>query len=234
MSIHSLDTSLAWEALEAQVLLCRACPRLVTWREEIARCRRKAYQDQVYWGRPVPGFGDADARVVVVGLAPGAHGSNRTGRMFTGDDSGRFLWRALHQAGFANQPFSIGRGDGLQLKDLFITAVARCVPPDNKPTPQEVLNCRGFMVTELKLLPRTRVIVALGQIAMKGILDLYAAEGHRLSKIEFSHGGVHALGPGLPWLVTSYHPSRQNTQTGRLTEAMFATIWEKVKDLLEE
>jgi uracil-DNA glycosylase len=232
MSSAELEIKLAWDTLQAQVTACRACPRLVDWREEISRVRRKSFQDQVYWGRPVPGFGDPMARVMVVGLAPGAHGSNRTGRMFTGDDSGRFLFKALHQAGFANQPFSMGRGDGLELTDMYITAVARCVPPDNKPTSQEVLNCRGFIETELQLLTRVQVIVALGQIAMKGVLDLFAADGHRLPKVEFSHGGVHPIGRGLPWLVTSYHPSRQNTQTGRLTEAMFAAIWEKVRSLL--
>lgn len=223
---------LEWEALDATILACRKCPRLVAWREEVARVRRRAYRDQEYWGKPVTGFGDPQARVLVVGLAPGAHGANRTGRVFTGDGSGEFLYRSLHQAGFANQAASRRRDDGLALNDLFISAVCRCAPPANKPAPGEIANCLPFLQREIELLEHLRVIVALGKIAFDNTLRLYSRQGHAISRLEFVHGAVYPLGDGLPCMVVSYHPSRQNTQTGRLTEKMFAQIWEKVQDLL--
>lgn len=220
-----------WEAIEAEITICRACPRLVEWRERVAVTRRRAYQDETYWGRPVTGFGDQQARVLVVGLAPGAHGANRTGRVFTGDSSGDFLFRSLHAAGFANQPASVHRQDGLALKDLYIAAVCRCAPPDNKPAPAEIDNCLPFLERELGLLGSVRVVVALGRIAFDQTLRLYRQQGHAIPKLAFGHGKVYALGDGLPWLVASYHPSRQNTQTGRLTPVMFTEIWEKVRSL---
>jgi len=201
---------------------------------EVARTKRRAYADLDYWGRPVPGFGDPRARVLVVGLAPGAHGSNRTGRQFTGDASGNFLYPALFRAGFASCPDSRSRTDGLELYDLYITAAARCAPPGNKPTPSELDNCQPYLDRELALL-QPRVIVALGRVAFDRILKIY----HRpLSSLVFSHGAVYPFdtGKGTPkygqWLLASYHPSQQNTRTGRLTVEMFDAVWQKVKELL--
>ncbi len=229
------STDRAWDALEARILQCRRCPRLVAWREEVARVKRRAYREQTYWGRPVPGFGDRRARVLVVGLAPGAHGANRTGRMFTGDSSGDFLYRALYEAGFASQPEARHRNDGLTLQDMYITAVCRCVPPKNRPTAEEIRNCLPFLAEEMRLLePYLRVIVALGRIAFEGVLRVYRDHlGHDVPRLHFAHGAVYPLGEGRPVLVASYHPSRQNTQTGRLTREMFADIWTQVRRLLE-
>jgi len=218
--------------LEEEIVACRKCPCLVAYREEVGRIRRKAYRDQEYWAKSVPGFGDANARVLVVGLAPGAHGSNRTGRMFTGDDSGVFLYRALFRAGFANQPTSSHRGDELALKDVFISAVCRCAPPDNKPTKLEKATCLPYLGAEIKLLERLEGIVALGRISFEGVQSVYAGWGYQLPPLVFAHNALNRLGEGLPWLVASYHPSRQNTQTGRLTEAMFDAVWQQVNRLL--
>ncbi len=226
------EKSKPWHVLNERIVACERCPRLVAWREEVARVRRRAYQDFEYWGKPVPGLGDQQARVLVVGLAPGAHGANRTGRMFTGDGSGDFLFPALFEAGFANQPDAFQRGDGLELSNLFISAVCRCVPPKNKPTRQEMDNCLPYLEEEMALLPALKVIVALGRIAFDNTLRLLRQQGYSLPRFEFSHGAVYSLGDGLPTMIVSYHPSRQNTQTGLLTEAMFADIWEKVKENL--
>jgi uracil-DNA glycosylase len=220
----------SWEALNQSIVSCRKCPRLVAWREEVAQKKRRAYLHENYWGRPVPGFGDHQARVLAVGLAPGAHGANRTGRMFTGDSSGDFLYRALYVAGFANQPFS-RPADGLVLYDLYISAVCRCAPPDNKPSQLEIANCLPYLTREIDLLKRLQVIVALGRIAFDGVLKVYRQRGLGLPALKFAHGAVFSLGAGQPALVTSYHPSRQNTQTGRLTPEMFAKIWEVVGEL---
>jgi len=218
----------SWEALMHDVIMCRRCPRLVTWREEVARVKRRAFRDVEYWGKPVPGFGDPNARLVIVGLAPGAHGSNRTGRMFTGDSSGDTLYAALHRAGFASQPTATSRDDGLTLYDTFITAVGRCVPPVNKPTPEELVNCRPFLARELALLRQTHVILALGRIAFDGVLLLLREQGLDVPALPFAHGATYPLpAPGLT-LVASYHPSRQNTQTGRLTMAMFDAVFEQI------
>ncbi len=221
-----------WRSLDRELLTCRKCPRLVDWREEVARVKRRAYLDWDYWGKPVPGFGDQDARVLVVGLAPGAHGANRTGRMFTGDGSGDFLYPALFQAGFANQPQALQRGDGLQLKDMFISAVCRCVPPGNKPKADEISNCLPYLEAEIDLISDLKVIVALGRIAFDQTLRIYRRRTGERLRFKFEHGGQYQLGEGLPWLVASYHPSRQNTQTGRLTEAMFTEVWEKANEVL--
>ncbi|NPA30689.1 MAG: uracil-DNA glycosylase [Chloroflexi bacterium] len=230
------DADAAWEALNAQIEHCQRCPRLVQWRGEVARVRRRAYRDWDYWGRPVPGFGDRQARVLVVGLAPGAHGANRTGRMFTGDASGDFLYAALHRAGFANQPTATHRGDGLALRDMYITAVVRCVPPKNRPTAAEVRACLPYLATEVRLLqPTLRVAVALGRIAWDGLLRVYREHlGYtQLPRLPFGHAVVYpSPGPGLPAFVASYHPSRQNTQTGRLTPAMFDAVWQAVRQML--
>lgn len=212
------------ESLNGQIISCRRCPRLVKWREEVARVKRKAYKDEEYWGKPVPGFGDPQGRVIVVGLAPGAHGSNRTGRQFTGDASGSFLYPALHKAGFANQPKSESRGDGLILRDMYITASGRCAPPENKPTPEELNNCQPFLERELEII-NPKVIVCLGKIAFDRILKIFAVR-----RLTFSHGAVYKLDSGH-WLLCSYHPSQQNTSTRKLTVEMFDAIWEKAREL---
>ena len=215
-------------SLNQEIIACRKCPRLVAWREEVARVKRKAYRDQEYWGKPVPGFGDPKARVLVVGLAPGAHGSNRTGRAFTGDASGGFLYPALHQAGFANQALAESRSDGLRLIDLYIAASARCAPPDNKPSPDELNNCQPYLEREIEIL-QPKVIVCLGRIAFDRILKIYSV---RNSTWKFSHGALHQLENGVS-VLCSYHPSQQNTLTGKLTVKMFDDIWRKAKELIE-
>jgi uracil-DNA glycosylase family 4 len=231
------------EMLTKEIIACRKCPRLVAWREEVARVKRKAYMDQEYWGRPVPGFGDPHARVVVVGLAPGAHGSNRTGRNFTGDASGAFLYPALYRAGFANQPLAESRNDGLVLKDLYLTASARCAPPANKPSPEELDNCQTYLERELEIL-QPKVIVCLGRIAFERILRIYSktltpslraaplrgSQKGRGSKWKFGHGALYQMVNGI-WILCTYHPSQQNTLTGKLTTKMFDDIWRKAKEL---
>lgn len=214
-----------------EIISCRLCPRLVDWCEEVARVKRKAYINDDYWGKPVPGFGDPQARVLVVGLAPGAHGSNRTGRQFTGDASGDFLFPALHKARFANQARSESRGDGLLLKDMYITASARCAPPDNKPSIEELNNCQPFLERELAMI-QPKVIVCLGKIAFDRVLKITAVRG-----LKFAHGAIHELPSSLliikpSFLICSYHPSQQNTSTGKLTRKMFDDVWRKAKSLL--
>ena len=216
------------EKLNAQIIACRACPRLVEWREQVAREKRKAYRDHDYWGKPVPGFGDPHARLLVVGLAPGAHGSNRTGRQFTGDASGGFLYPALFRAGFASQPDSFARDDGLELRDMYITSSGRCAPPGNKPTTEELDNCQPFLEREIQIL-QPKVIVALGRIAFERVLRIYSA---RSNGWKFAHGAIFQLPDGTH-LLCSYHPSQQNTLTGKLTVAMFDEIWKKAKSLLK-
>ena len=223
----------ALRRLSEEIVVCKACPRLVAWREEVARVKRCAYRDWEYWGRPVPGFGDPDARLLIIGLAPGAHGANRTGRMFTGDDSGAWLVRALHRSGFASQPISEHRGDGLILRDAYITAIVRCVPPKNRPTAQEIANCRPFLQREITILDRVEVVVALGRIAFDGCLAALRGLGHSLPRLRFGHAVHYLLPDGLPQLLVSYHPSRQNTQTGRLTEAMLDDIFAQARALLD-
>ncbi len=222
------------DALCRRVIACRRCPRLVRHREWIAREKVRRYRDWEYWGRPLPGFGDPAARLLVVGLAPAAHGGNRTGRIFTGDRSGDFLYRALYRAGFANQPISTDRGDGLRLTDCYITASVRCAPPGNRPTPAELRRCRPFLLAELDLLHNVRVIVALGQIAFRVCLEALEARGLQLPTPRpcFGHGQVVPLNGRLV-LLASYHPSQQNTQTGRLTDAMFQRIFHIAKRHLD-
>lgn len=226
------DASEPLRILEENIVACRKCPRLVAWREQVARQRKRAYREFPYWGKPVPGFGDPQARLLVVGLAPAAHGGNRTGRVFTGDSSGDFLYKALHRAGFANQPVARERGDGLALHGAYVSAVCRCAPPANKPSPQEIASCLPYLEQEVALLEGVRVIVALGRIAFENVLKVLRKQGRAIPPLKFAHGAAYALWEGGPWLVISYHPSRQNTQTGRLTEAMFAEVWEKVRELL--
>ena len=220
--------------LEREITNCRKCPRLVHYREEIARTKRRAYRDWTYWGRPVPAFGDPEADLVLIGLAPAAHGANRTGRMFTGDRSGDFLFEQLHRAGFANQPHSKRSGDGLVLHCALISAAVRCAPPDNKPLPEEIRNCLPYLDQELALI-RPRAVLALGGIALNAYLDLLKRKGVIASRAayRFSHGASFVLPAGLPRLFAAYHPSQQNTQTGRLTPAMFARVLRQIRKFLK-
>lgn len=223
------------EILERRITECRLCPRLVEYRETVAREKRRAYRDWTYWGRPVPGFGDPQALLLVIGLAPAAHGGNRTGRVFTGDRSGDFLYRALFQTGFASQPESISAGDGMQLTGAFISAAVRCAPPDNKPTPEEFRTCLPYLAQEIQLLPKLKVVVALGKLAFDSYLAILKSERHIATRAayRFGHDVQQDLGPGLPVLLSSYHPSQQNTSTGKLTEAMLRSVFERARRLVE-
>jgi uracil-DNA glycosylase family 4 len=229
----SLVTKERLVTIGREIADCRRCPRLVHYREEIARTRRRAYRDWNYWGRPVPAFGDPEAGLVVIGLAPAAHGANRTGRMFTGDRSGDFLFEQLHRSGFANQPHSKNSGDGLVLKGALISAAVRCAPPDNKPLPEEIRNCLPYLEQELALI-RPRAILALGSIALNTYLDLLKSHGVIASRAAypFAHGASFELPADLPRLFAAYHPSQQNTQTGRLTPVMFASVLRKIQKFL--
>lgn len=220
-------------SLAERIVACRRCPRLLAHCRKVAREKRRAYLDWEYWGKPVPHFGVAQPRLLVVGLAPGAHGSNRTGRMFTGDASGDWLYPAMHAAGFATQPTSVRRGDGLRLIDARVTAAARCAPPDHKPTPGELLNCRPYLVEELRECRKLRVVVALGRIAMDAVLRAWAeaARPPFSPRPLFLHGGETVAGDGVTLLV-GYHPSRQNTQTGKLTRAMLHGVFRRARMIL--
>ena len=222
----------SFQSLESELITCRRCPRLVAWREEVAQTKRRAYLDQNYWGKPVPGLGDPNAKVMIVGLAPGAHGSNRTGRMFTGDASGDFMYPALHRAGFASQPTGKTVEDGLELKQVFITAICRCVPPKNRPHVAEIMNCLPWLKEEIDLLPDLKGYVALGRIAFDGLRRMYASVGEQLPPMTFGHNKLYELGQDKPWLLASYHPSQQNTLTGRLTVEMFDAIWNRISKLI--
>ena len=210
--------------LQDQIINCCLCPRLVAWREQVAREKVRRFADQQYWGRPVPSFGDPRARVLVVGLAPAAQGGNRTGRIFTGDRSGDWLFRALHKAGFANQPQSVFRGDGLRLTDCYVTAAVRCAPPANKPLPAEIANCRPYLIRELELLKRVRVIVGLGRLAFDAAINSVGLDESVKPRPKFGHGVETRLKNEI-MLIASFHPSQQNTFTGRLTEPMFDRIF---------
>lgn len=220
--------------LNRDVIACTRCPRLVEYREKVAREKRRAYLAWDYWGKPVPGFGDPEARVLIMGLAPGAHGSNRTGRPFTGDASGKFMYPVLYETGFANQPNAIDRNDGLELHDLYITAAVRCAPPDNKPLPSELANCSMLLDRELAGLDRVTVIVALGKIGFDAYLNYLKRRGLLKSKKDFvfRHGASYVMPDGKT-LLASYHPSNQNTQTGKLTRGMFVKIFQQARKLAE-
>ncbi|HET7678033.1 MAG TPA: uracil-DNA glycosylase [Candidatus Limnocylindrales bacterium] len=220
----------ALAALSAEVVACRRCPRLVAWREQVARERTARFAHEAYWGRPVPGFGDAAARLLLVGLAPAAHGGNRTGRVFTGDRSGDFLFAALHRTGFASQPTSVARGDGLRLSGCYLAATVRCAPPANRPTPVERDACLPYLARELALLAEVRVVLALGAFAWDGALRAMAAAGATARpRPRFGHGAQVQVGPYT--LLGSFHPSQQNTFTGRLTAAMLDAVLERARDL---
>jgi uracil-DNA glycosylase len=219
--------------LADEIIDCRKCPRLVDYREKVAKERRRAFRDWTYWGRPVAGFGDPNAKLFILGLAPAAHGANRTGRVFTGDRSGDFLYAALHKTGFANQPASLNRDDGLQLKNAYIAAAVRCAPPANKPFPSELLNCRSYLEQELSLL-KPKIVLALGKIAWDAYLEILKSHGviESRAKFVFAHGAEPELPDDSPKLVGVYHPSQQNTQTGRVTAVMYAKVLQRIRKLL--
>ncbi len=221
------------EQLNREITTCTKCPRLVEWRENVATEKVRRFKQETYWGRPVPGFGDPQARLLVVGLAPAAHGANRTGRMFTGDRSGDWLYRSLHKFGFANQVESHHRNDGLTLQDCYITAAVRCAPPQNKPTREERKNCLGYLVQEIHCLEKVYVVVALGKIAFDTIVKLFVNSGKLTApqKPKFSHAAEFSVNSELT-IIASYHPSQQNTFTGRLTEPMFDTVFKLAKNIL--
>jgi uracil-DNA glycosylase family 4 len=220
--------------LNEEVIACQRCPRLVAYREKVAREKRRAYRDWTYWGKPVPGFGDANAQLLIVGLAPGAHGSNRTGRPFTGDHSGIFLYQALYDAGFANQPTALRLDDGLRLRNAYITAAARCAPPDNKPLPAELLNCREYLERELRIL-KPKAVLALGKIGWDVYLGILKHQGVLASRAAhpFAHGAEADFPAASTRLFGVYHPSQQNTQTGRVTPAMYAKVLRRIHRFLE-
>ena len=221
--------------LEQEVIACRRCPRLVEYVAEIGRIKRRAYRDWDYWAKPVPAFGDANARLLILGLAPGAHGSNRTGRPFTGDGSGATLYRVLHRAGFATHPESRSRDDALRLVDAYLTAAVRCAPPANKPAPQEIKRCRPFFERELEALNNLRVVVALGMIAFDVYLSVLRDRGviRSLAPYVFGHNRVHRISTGTPVLISSYHPSQQNTSTGKLTEKMLLDVFRRARKMID-
>jgi uracil-DNA glycosylase len=223
-------------SLENEIVSCTLCPRLVEYRHRVAEQKRRAYLDWDYWGKPVPPFGDPDAKLLVIGLAPAAHGGNRTGRMFTGDRSGDFLYRALYESGFASQPESRARGDGQKLTGAYITAAVRCAPPDNKPLPVEFRNCRPYLERELDLLKNLRVVVALGKLAFDAYLTILRDRGIIRSRAAFAfgHAREHAIAPGQPVLLASYHPSQQNTSTGKLTAEMLGDVFKRARDIIQK
>jgi len=247
----SINTPRWLTVLNREVIACTRCPRLVAYREQVAREKRRAYRDCDYWGKPVPGFGDPEARVLIMGLAPGAHGSNRTGRPFTGDASGKFMFPVLYETGFASQPDATDRNDGLTLRDMYITAAVRCAPPDNKPLPQELSECSHFLDRELAGLKEVKVVVALGKIGFDAYLKYvkrlahssatnaeewgtrFSGKNYPLKHYLFKHGASYRLPDGKV-LLASYHPSNQNTQTGKLTREMFVKIFKQAARLADE
>jgi uracil-DNA glycosylase len=228
------DNSNLLRILNEEIVACRKCPSLVAYREKVAREKRRMFRECTYWGKPVPGFGDANAKLLILGLAPAAHGGNRTGRVFTGDRSGDFLYAALYRAGFANQPTSLHRDDGLQLKNVYIAATIRCAPPANKPLPSEILNCRGYLEREMQIL-QPKALLALGKIAWDAYLEILKKNGTIASRaaFPFAHGAEAKLPGNAPRLFGVYHPSQQNTQTGRVTPAMYAQVLRRIRRFLE-
>ncbi|MGB9431280.1 MAG: uracil-DNA glycosylase [Candidatus Acidiferrum sp.] len=230
-----MNTEKALKLIAEEVCDCRKCPRLVKYREKVSREKRRAYREWEYWGHGVPGFGDSEAKLFILGLAPAAHGGNRTGRVFTGDRSGDFLYKALYRAGFANQPTSLHRQDGLQLRNAYIAAAVRCAPPANKPLLSEIVNCRGYLRRELEFL-RPAAILALGKIAWDAYLEILKRDDKIASRAayKFGHGAEVEIASDLPRLFGVYHPSQQNTQTGRVTEAMYAQVLKRIRSFLDD
>lgn len=228
-----MNGTAALRVVQEEVVECRKCPRLVKYREKVAKEKRRAFREWEYWGRPIPGFGDPNAQLFILGLAPAAHGGNRTGRVFTGDRSGDFLFEALFKAGFANQATSVRRNDGLQLKGAYIAAAVRCAPPANKPLPAEILHCRGYLERELEIL-QPRAVLALGKIAWDAYLEILKQQGRIASRagFVFSHGAECTMAEDLPRLFGVYHPSQQNTQTGRVTQAMYRSVLKRIRKFL--
>jgi uracil-DNA glycosylase family 4 len=228
------ETAALLSAMNEEIVVCRKCPRLVEYREKVSKEKRRAFRECTYWGKPVTGFGDSRAQLLILGLAPAAHGANRTGRVFTGDRSGDFLYAALYKAGFANQSTSLHRDDGLELRNAYIAATIRCAPPENKPLPEEILNCRGYLERELEI-SRPKAVLALGRIAWDAYLEIL--KGHRMipsrAAYVFAHGAEAKLPPPYARLFGVYHPSQQNTQTGRVTQAMYAQVLRRVRQFLE-
>jgi uracil-DNA glycosylase family 4 len=229
------EKSALLRALNEEIVVCRKCPRLVEYREEAAREKRRAFRDWTYWGKPVPGFGDPHAELLILGLAPAAHGGNRTGRVFTGDRSGDFLYAALYKAGFANQPTSVRRDDGLQLKNAYIAATIRCAPPANKPLPSEIISCRSYLVREMEIL-EPRAVLALGKIAWDAYLEVLKQHGLIRSRaaFHFAHGAEAELPRKGARLFGVYHPSQQNTQTGRVTSVMYGQVFRRIQRFLSK
>ncbi len=219
-------------SLEKVIIACNRCERLRSHCKAVALRKKREFQHCEYWGKPVPGFGDPKARMWIVGLAPAAHGANRTGRVFTGDSSGKWLFRALYRSGFSNQETSESRDDGLRLREVFISSAARCAPPDNKPLPEEISNCAGFLDREFELLTQVRLFLALGSIGFKATCDLIARHRGPIARPRFGHGMLHEIGGSQ--VLCSYHPSRQNTQTGLLTESMWFAVFKRARVLLDE
>jgi uracil-DNA glycosylase family 4 len=230
-----VDSTRQLEKLQKQIIACTRCPRLVRHCRKVAKEKRRMYRDWEYWGKPNPSFGDPNAELLILGLAPAAHGGNRTGRMFTGDRSGDFLYRGLYEAGFANQHTSVSRDDGLELRNCYITASLRCAPPKNKPLPTEARNCQPYLEAELRLLTQVRAVLVLGRIAFETYVRVAASQREDFpsrSSLKFAHGASFSLPDGLPRLFCSYHPSQQNTQTGRLTAEMFQKVIVDIKEFL--
>ena len=222
----------ALEALRKRVISCRKCPRLINYISRVSKDKVPRYKDWCYWGRPLPGFGDPESRLLIIGLAPAAHGGNRTGRMFTGDSSGDWLIRALYETGFSNQPRSVSRDDGLKLVSAYVTAVVRCAPPRNRPLAEEIRSCAEYLLEEVRLLDKVEIVLTLGRIAFDTYMRYVYPRNSKL-KPRFQHGGFYRI-ESMPSIVTSYHPSRQNTQTGRLTWEMWVSIFEKIKQMLAQ
>lgn len=223
----------AWELAETRICSCQKCLRLLTWHQQISAMRSAVHSSQAIWNRPVPGFGDPFARLMVVGLSPTVNGSNRTGRLFTGDGAGEFLFSAMYRAGFANQPHSISFADQITVSDVYLTSICRCVAPKNRPYLSEIDTCQSFLETEIRLLDQLQGVIALGRAAFDRLLAIYRAKGTDIPAIKFRHGALYYPNPALPWILCSYHPSRQNTQTGRLKETSFDSIWQQARQLLD-
>lgn len=228
-----IDAQVELKKLDEVIINCRKCPRLVLWREKVAKEKRRAYLNWEYWGKPVTGFGDIAGRIIVVGLAPGAHGANRTGRVFTGDRSSDFLASALYRAGLANQPQSVNRNDGLILRDVYITLACKCVPPKNRPKNDEIKKCMPYLIKELRLMNNLKVIVTLGKIAFDTMKNILEYQKTSIDKLTFHHGAEYQTQDNLV-LIASYHPSQRNTQTGRLTQEMFDMIWGRALEIINK